>query len=113
MQEVPLAITPFPGGVARSGSKVGSKYKALIASTNEAFCPTLRHVTHSLLPEKAGASLEVVIDGLTEDAVREAMRIGIQAACAAGAGHGLIGITGGNYGGKLGKYHFHLAEVLQ
>ncbi len=112
MREIPGAITPFPGGVARSGSKVGSKYKALFASTNEAFCPTLRAYTNSLLPDGVGAALEVVIDGLTPESVQAAMRAGIHAACSAGADRGLIAITGGNYGGKLGKYHFHLHEVL-
>jgi formylmethanofuran--tetrahydromethanopterin N-formyltransferase len=113
IEQIPDVITPFPGGVARSGSKVGSKYKALIASTNNAFCPTLRAQSISQLPEGVGAALEVVIDGLTEAAVGQAIRLGIEAACRAGSGHGLIGVTGGNYGGKLGKYHFHLKELFQ
>lgn len=112
MDEIPETITPFPGGVARSGSKVGSKYKSLTASTNEAFCPTLRGLVDSLLPESAAASLEVVIDGLTEQAIADATRVGIQAACRAGRTNGLLQITAGNYGGKLGKYHFHLREIL-
>lgn len=112
MRLIPNVIMPFPGGVARSGSKVGSKYKALNASTNDAFCPTLRHVTRSLLPDGVGAALEVVIDGLTEADVARAMRVGIHAACESGRRHGLRAITGGNYGGKLGKFHFHLHEIL-
>ncbi len=113
MRQVPNVIMPFPGGVARSGSKVGSKYKSLGASTNDAFCPTLRPITKSLLPENVAAALEVVIDGLTEADVARAMRVGILAACEMGIRHGLRQITGGNYGGKLGKYHFHLHEVLK
>ena len=113
MRQIPNVIMPFPGGVARSGSKVGSKYKSLNASTNDAFCPTLRSVTKTLLPEGVTAALEVVIDGLDEADVAMAMRIGITAACEAGVRHGLRAITGGNYGGKLGKYHFHLHEVLR
>ncbi len=74
-------ITPFPGGVARSGSKVGSKYKTLGASTNDAFCPTLRELTASEVGERSGAALELVIDGLTPGIVAEAMRVGIIAAC--------------------------------
>lgn len=112
MRQVPNVIMPFPGGVARSGSKVGSKYKSLGASTNDAFCPTLRPITKSLLPQGVAAALEVVIDGLTEADVARAMRVGIVAACEYGDRYGLKRITGGNYGGKLGKYHFHLHQVL-
>lgn len=111
--ELDDVILPFPGGVARSGSKVGSKYRSLPASTNDAFCPTLRSVTQSSLPVGCGAALEIVIDGFSEAAIAEAMRRGIDAACQAGARRGLLGITAGNYGGRLGKYHFHLHEVLQ
>lgn len=106
------AITPFPGGATRSGSKVGSKYAALFASTNEAFCPGLRHVPGSLIDDRVAAVLEVVIDGLTSDSIAAAMRAGIHAACVAGTGNGLVGVTAGNYGGKLGRHHFHLAEVM-
>ncbi|MBX3420896.1 MAG: formylmethanofuran--tetrahydromethanopterin N-formyltransferase [Pirellulaceae bacterium] len=113
VQRLPRVIIPFPGGVARSGSKVGSKYRGLSASTNVAFCPTLRHVAPTLLPDSVTAALEVVIDGLTESDVVAAMQVGIRAACAEGRKHGLQAITAGNYGGKLGKYHFHLYEVLQ
>lgn len=113
MRQIPNVIMPFPGGVARSGSKVGSKYKSLSASTNDAFCPTLRPVTDSLLPTGVTAALEVVIDGLAESDVARAMRVGILAACERGGRHGLRAITGGNYGGKLGPYHFHLHEILQ
>lgn len=113
MRQIPNVIMPFPGGVARSGSKVGSKYKSLNASTNDAFCPTLRDVTKTLLPPGVGAALEVVIDGLTEDDIARAMRVGILAACDTGTRHGLCGITGGNYGGRLGKFHFHLHEILK
>lgn len=105
-------ITPFPGGVARSGSKVGSKYHYLTASTNDAFCPTLPvHISTQVLSETS-AALELVIDGLTPDAVREAMRQGIRAACDVGPSCGVRRITGGNYGGKLGRHHFHLHELL-
>ena len=112
MEALPRVIMPFPGGVARSGSKVGSKYKSLVASTNDAFCPTLRHVTKTLLPEGVAAALEVVIDGLSEEDVAEAMRVGIRAACKVGKHTGLRAITAGNYGGKLGPYHFHLHKIL-
>ena len=113
MRQIPNVIMPFPGGVARSGSKVGSKYKSLKASTNDAFCPTLRNVTQSLLPPGVNAALEVVIDGLSESDIARAMRVGILAACEIGGRYGLRGITGGNYGGKLGQFHFHLHEILK
>lgn len=112
MRQLNNVIMPFPGGVARSGSKVGSKYKWLTASTNHFYCPTLRPVTASRLPEGVSAALEVVIDGLTEADVARAMRVGIKAACEAGTRHGLRRVTAGNYGGKLGPFHFHLKDLL-
>jgi formylmethanofuran--tetrahydromethanopterin N-formyltransferase len=112
MSQVPGVITPFPGGIVRSGSKIGSKYKSLPASTNDAFCPTLRGLTETQLDPDTGAVLEIVIDGLTEEAVRTAMRAGILAACQQGAAGGIRRICAGNYGGKLGKYHFRLRELM-
>lgn len=112
MTNVPGAIMPFPGGVVRSGSKVGSKYKTLAASTNDAFCPTLRGAVKSELSPDVGAVLEIVIDGLTEADVRNAMRAGIHAACTAGPDGGVLRISAGNYGGKLGKFLYHLKDLL-
>jgi formylmethanofuran--tetrahydromethanopterin N-formyltransferase len=107
MQKVPDVIMPFPGGVVRSGSKVGSRYKFLTASTNTAYCPTLRAQVDSDLPEGVNSVLEIVIDGLSEQAVGEAMRVGIEAACQPG----IVRITAGNYGGKLGQFQIHLQEL--
>jgi formylmethanofuran--tetrahydromethanopterin N-formyltransferase len=84
----------------------------LSASTNEAFCPSLRTMVRSDLCEGDGAVLEVVIDGLNADLVRQAMRIGIEAVCRLGREGGIRKITAGNYGGKLGQHHFRLHEVL-
>ena len=112
MSKVPGAIMPFPGGVVRSGSKVGSKYKALSASTNDAFCPTLRGTVESQLTPDVGAVLEIVIDGLADGDVRNAMGAGIQAVCELGAAGGVQRISAGNYGGKLGKFHFYLRKLL-
>ena len=105
----PLAgvITPFPGGVARSGSKVGSRYKALPASTSDSFCPTLRGRVESRVHPDAHCVYEIVIDGIDEATVGSAMRL------AAAAGTGIPAITAGNYGGKLGKFHFQLRQLLQ
>jgi formylmethanofuran--tetrahydromethanopterin N-formyltransferase len=108
MRRVPGIIMPFPGGVVRSGSKVGSKYKKLKASTNDAYCPTLRGVVKSDLPEGAGAVYEIVIDGVDLAAVESAMKAGIPAACRPG----VLTITAGNYGGKLGPFHLHLHKLL-
>ena len=108
IKQVPGAIMPFPGGVVRSGSKVGSRYKKLKASTNDAYCPTLRGVVKSDLPEGVGAVYEVVIDGVDEATVAQAMRVGIRAACLPG----VVRVTAGNYGGKLGPFHFHLHPLL-
>ena len=112
MRRVPNVVMPFPGGVVRSGSKIGSKYKALPASTNDAYCPTLVGVTRSALTTRTRAVLEIVIDGLTDEDVRAAMRAGISAVCAVGASGGVHGVTAGNYGGKLGKFRFPLHEIM-
>jgi len=102
-------VLPFPGGIVRSGSQVGSKYAFLPASTNTAFCPTIRsRVADTVLPEGANSVLEIVIDGLTFDQVAEATKVGVEAACIPG----VLQITAGNYGGRLGKHHFHLRELL-
>ena len=102
-------ILPFPGGVVRSGSKVGSRrIKSMIASTNDAFCPTLRAVTASQLPEGVNSVLEIVINGVDAAAIAGAMRIGIEAACR----DGIVAITAGNYGGKLGPHHFYLRKIM-
>jgi formylmethanofuran--tetrahydromethanopterin N-formyltransferase len=107
---IPNIILPFPDGVVRSGSKPGSKYKELPASTNEAYCPSLRGTAPKTeLPEEVGCVLEIVIDGLDEQAVAESMRLGIQAAVR----EGVVQITAGNYGGNLGQFHLHLHELLQ
>ena len=107
--ETPGVITPFPGGVVRSGSKVGSKYKALRASTNDAFCPTLRGRVQSELVEGAQCAYEIVINGIDEASIAAATRACIHAA----ASEGILAIGAGNYGGKLGKFHFHLHKLLQ
>jgi formylmethanofuran--tetrahydromethanopterin N-formyltransferase len=112
MRNVPNVIMPFPGGVVRSGSKVGSKYKALMASTNDAFCPTIRGITRSELAPGIESVMEIVIDGLTDADIRVAMRAGIAAACALGATNGIRRISAGNYGGKLGQFHFKLREIM-
>ena len=108
IRQVPGVILPFPGGIVRSGSKVGSRYKKLKASTNDAFCPTLRGQVKSELPEGANAVYEIVIDGIDLPAVEAAMKAGIPAACRPG----VLKITAGNYGGKLGPFHLHLHKLL-
>ncbi|MHB0980176.1 MAG: formylmethanofuran--tetrahydromethanopterin N-formyltransferase [Thermoleophilia bacterium] len=108
MRTVPGAIMPFPGGIVRSGSKVSSKYKGQHVSSNTPFCPTIRPLEATALPEGVEAVLEIVIDGLEEEAVGEAMRVGIREACLPG----VVRITAGNYGGSLGKYQFHLRELV-
>ena len=112
MRRVRGAIMPFPGGVVRSGSKVGSKYAGLIASTNDAFCPSLAALApRSELGEGVRCVMEIVIDGLGETAVAEAMRAGIAAVVGRGAQAGVRRISAGNYGGKLGPFHFHLQAL--
>jgi formylmethanofuran--tetrahydromethanopterin N-formyltransferase len=105
---LPDVITPFPGGVCRSGSKVGSKYENLIASTAEAYCPTLRDRVDSQLVEGATCAYELVIDGVSQASVAAAMRAAIEAA----AGDGVLAIGAGNFGGRLGKIRIRLHDVL-
>lgn len=102
-------ILPFPGGIARSGSKVGSKYKALLASTNQAFAPTLRGMVPSELPDSVRCAYEIVIDGLTLDAVEQATAVGASAGCRLG----IVKMTSGNYGGKLGPFHIRLRDAIR
>jgi formylmethanofuran--tetrahydromethanopterin N-formyltransferase len=102
-------ILPFPGGIARSGSKVGSKYKYLRASTNTAFAPTLRGLVATEMPPEVRCAYEIVIDGLNLEAVERASAAGLQAATSYGPS---ITVTAGNYGGKLGPFHIRLHDVL-
>lgn len=112
MRRVPNVIMPFPGGVVRSGSKVGSKYKSMFASTNDAFCPTLKGLTKTALSPDIESVMEIVIDGLTAADIRKATHVGIAAACALGAENGIRRISAGNYGGKLGQFQFHLHDIM-
>ena len=108
MRKVRGVVLPFPGGIVRSGSKTRSRYKFLIASTNDAFCPSLRGSVKSELPEGVNSVLEIVIDGLDLPAVEESTRVGIRAACIPG----IRRISAGNYGGTLGQFQVHLQKVL-
>ena len=109
MRRIPGIILPFPGGIARSGSKVGSKYKGLRASTNTAFTPVTRGILPSDLPDEVQCAYEIVIDGLTLEAVERATAAGLRA----GSGPGIVALSAGNYGGKLGPHHIRLLDVAQ
>jgi formylmethanofuran--tetrahydromethanopterin N-formyltransferase len=100
---------PFPGGIVRSGSKVGAlKAKSLPATTNHVLAPTLRAlVEDSVVPDGVGSVFEIVIDGVSPEAVRQCMRRGLHAAAAAGASH----LSAANFGGKLGEFHFPLSDL--
>ncbi len=109
MTSLPGVILPFPGGVVRSGSKVGSKrYKNMVATTNDPFDPTLRAITQSQLPAGVNSVLEIVLDGTDASSIAAAMRSGIPAACRPG----VKTITAANFGGKLGPHHFHLRKIM-
>lgn len=105
-------VLPFPGGIVRSGSKVGAKYKGMMASTNDAFCPTLKGVAKGELDPEIASVLEIVIDGLTSEAVAAAMRAGIGAILALGPEAGAVRVSAGNYGGQLGPHHYYLKDLL-
>ena len=110
-QKAEKVIMPFPGGVCRSGSKAGSvKYK-LKASTFHQFCPRLKKlVADTKVPENVNCVYEIVINGLTLDAIKRTMAEGIKAAVKI---PGVVKISAGNYGGKIGPYRADLKEVLQ
>jgi len=113
MRGVHHVILPFPGGVVRSGSKVGSRYAGLPASTNDAYCPSLAALApRTELTDDIRCVLEIVVDGLSEADVAAAMRAGIAAIVERGAQAGVQRISAGNYGGKLGPFHFHLRELV-
>lgn len=106
-------IMPFPGGMVRSGSKVGSRYPKLGASTNHRFCPTLKGVVDTALPAAAEAVIEIVINGLDAESIAEAMRVGIAACTELGVSGGILAIDAGDYGGKLGRHHFKLRKIVK
>ncbi len=111
MRPVKGVVLPFPGGIVRSGSKVGAKrYETMIASTNDAYCPTLRgrFDVESQLPDDVNSVLEIVVNGLDRASIEAALRAGIDAACRPG----IVAISAGNYGGKLGKHQFRLHELV-
>jgi len=107
---VPNIITPFPGGLCRSGSKVGSRYPFLKASTNTPFCPTIKRTfADSKIPDGVNSVIEVVLNGLDENSVRKAMAAGVRAATEV---EGVKRITAVNFGGKLGKYQLRLRDAI-
>jgi formylmethanofuran--tetrahydromethanopterin N-formyltransferase len=111
MRKLRNVALPFPGGIVRAGSKVGArKYKTMMASTNDAYCPTLRgrDGVESQVPDDANSVLEIVVNGLDRGSIEQALRVGIEAACRPG----VVEISAGNYGGKLGKHHFRLHELI-
>ena len=112
MKELDNIILPFPGGVVRSGSKVGSKYKNLIASTNFEYCPNLNDIVSSKLKPNIKSVLEIVIDGISFIDISIAMKVGIKSILKKKV-KGVIAISAGNYGGKLGPHLFHLREILK
>jgi formylmethanofuran--tetrahydromethanopterin N-formyltransferase len=111
MRRVRGVVLPFPGGVVRSGSKVGARrYKKMIASTNDAFCPTLRGRSRvkSELPDGVNSALEIVVNGLDRESIQASLRVGVEAACRPG----VVEISAGNFGGKLGKHLFPLRDLF-
>lgn len=112
MKTIQNVIMPFPGGIVRSGSKVGSKYKSMFASTNDAFCPTIKGATKTELSPEIESVMEIVIDGLTFKDITRAIKVGISAACTLGSENGIKRISAGNYDGKLGQHHFRLHEIM-
>ena len=112
IEELEGTITPFPGGIVASGSKVGAnKYKSLKATANEKFCPSIKDkVEGTEIPEDVNAVYELVINGIDADAIKKATAEGIKAAITV---PGVKKITAGNFGGNLGPHKFNLHELFQ
>jgi formylmethanofuran--tetrahydromethanopterin N-formyltransferase len=112
VRSTPGVISPFPGGIAASGSKAGSRYSFLIASTNHPFCPTLREKLgdESRVPEGVASITEIIINGRDLETVRRATHAAIDAAIET---PGLLRISAGNYGGRLGKNFVYLHRERQ
>ncbi len=110
IRKVDDVVLTFPGGICRSGSKVGSMKYKMRASTNHQFCPTLRSTAKDTqIPEGVTSVLELVINGLNLKSVQRAVAEGVKAAVEV---PGVVKITAANYGGKLGPYKAVLKEVL-
>jgi formylmethanofuran--tetrahydromethanopterin N-formyltransferase len=107
IEKMPGVIMPFPGGVAGSGSKAGSKYSFAVASTYEKFCPTLRESLgeKSGLPDGVGSVMEIIIDGRDLKSIIDATQAAIAASVET---PDLVRISAGNYGGRLGKSFIYL-----
>ena len=113
MNRLKNIILPFPGGIVRSGSKVGSKYKDLIASTNFEYCPTIQGLVKSRINKKIKCVLEIVIDGISKEDIELAMKVGITEILKNENKKGIYEISAGNYGGKLGPYLFKLKSIIK
>jgi formylmethanofuran--tetrahydromethanopterin N-formyltransferase len=110
--DTPGVIMPFPGGLAGSGSKAGSRYKFSIASTYAEFCPTLREKLGdtSRVPAGVASVMEVIINGRDLATIATATHRAIEAAAPT---EGLVKISAGNYGGRLGKSFIYLHPEKQ
>ena len=104
-------ITPFPGGIVASGSKVGfTNYKFMKATTNEKYCPSIKaKIKDTKIPADVNAVYEIVINGLSVEAVGKSIKAGIEAAVKI---PGVKKISAGNYGGTLGPYKFNLKDLF-
>jgi formylmethanofuran--tetrahydromethanopterin N-formyltransferase len=108
----PGVILPFPGGIAASGSKAGSRYKFSVASTYEAFCPSLRDKLgdRSRVPDGVASVMEIILNGKDLPTIARATQAAIAAAVET---PGLVRISAGNYGGRLGKSFIYLNPERQ
>jgi formylmethanofuran--tetrahydromethanopterin N-formyltransferase len=104
-------ITTFPGGITGSGSKAGSRYRFSIASTYEKYCPLLRDEpeAHSALPEGVASVMEIIMNGRDQASIERATQLAIAASRDT---PGLLEISAGNYGGRLGKNRIYLQPLV-
>jgi formylmethanofuran--tetrahydromethanopterin N-formyltransferase len=102
-------VTPFD--VCSAGSKPETNFPEIGPTTNHYYCPSLKNkIADSKVPRGVKSIPEIVINGVSMDAVKKAMKEAINAAKNM---RGVVKISAGNYDGKLGKHRIYLRELLQ
>lgn len=102
-------VTPF--NICSAGSKPETRYPKIGPTTNHLYCPSLKVCLgkESKVPEGVGYIAEIVFDGVSLDAVKEATKAGITSVLGV---DGVVRVSAGNYGGTLGKYKIKLKELF-
>jgi formylmethanofuran--tetrahydromethanopterin N-formyltransferase len=102
-------VTPFD--VCSAGSKPETRFPWIGPTTNHPYCPSLKQRLGkvSMVPEGVRYIPEIVINGISMEAVKDAMKAGIEVVLTV---DGVVRISAGNYGGKLGEFKIYLRELF-